>query len=75
MKIAYNSVPKLQFPILARDKELFILFTDKCKGIVLSAPPDSPYGVGDYCNDWIPVTDRDSWTILPPGDSVTLSNG
>jgi len=60
------------YPCLYKDVDsgLVVLFTDLHNGTVVVA--NGEYALGHYDDDWSPCSDRDEWTILPPGTVVTL---
>lgn len=67
---------ELEFPVLAQSYGLgvvrrLVLFTKPRVGVCLWI--ENSLDCGDYCESWIPVTDKSHWQILPKGFQVTLT--
>lgn len=63
-----------KFPRLYRNHRGYaVLFTDPTHGTVVAWEEGQPHALGHTPGNWCSCYDREHWTRLTPGESVTLT--
>jgi hypothetical protein len=69
---------ELSFPLLVRSKHgneeyvFIVLFTAERKGVILSKGKLCEWSLGDTASDFISVSNKECWEILPKGFKLTI---
>jgi hypothetical protein len=66
--------PVNPLPSLYKSKsgKLVMLFVTDTTGVVMVSADDAPYLVGEFCNNFIPCFNTDTWERLSSGTQIIL---
>lgn len=69
-----------QFPCIARGtcvkesvpKDVYVLFTSEQCGTVIHSKDIKKFPIGEYSDNWIPVSSKKHWIMFPPGTNIEI---